>query len=177
MTSWAGPPLPRQQAGALAPNGHPQLGTSPTPVPFPDTMRTKETESHKGEVAGPGPREQWPWSPGSWLGHLGRAPPGRPAPVSFHGFTFLGFDTWKTVSAPIWTSAAKRSQPRGKVPPQPGLGPLCPREGTRGPAGGSHPLGTHRRLQGGSGCQGDSGDGGQPQPSAPAVYMDGRSLV
>lgn len=116
----------------MAPNDHPQLGTSPVPVPFPDTLRAKETESHRGEVAGPRPQEQRLWSPGSWLGHLqgfpprrlGRAPPGHPAHVSFHSFAFVGFDTWKAVSAPIWPLVAKRSRPRWEVPPPSGLSAL-----------------------------------------------------
>lgn len=152
------------------------------PVPFPDTLRAKETESHRGEVAGPGPREQWPWSPGSWLGHLQGLPHGvwagprrAVAHVSFHSFAFEGFDTWKAVSAPIWTSAAKRSKPPGKVPrPQASLPSVrAPGDPVGAPTPSAHTDTPGR--EGGSSCQG--GVGGTAPTSALALSCHGGSLV
>lgn len=186
MTSWAGPHPPRQQAALWRPNGHPQLGTSPTPVPFPDTMRAKETESHKGEVAGPGPREQWPWSPGSWLGHLQGLPRGiwagpRQAvlPLSASTVSLSWVSTPGRLFPPLFGHRPPSGPSRGgRSCPNLASGLSALSEGTRGPAGGSHPPpGTRRHLQGGSSWQGDSGAGGQPQPSAPAVCLHGRTLL
>lgn len=189
MTSWAGPHPPRQQAALWQPNGHPQLGTSPTPVPFPDTMRAKETESHKGEVAGPGPREQWPWSPGSWLGHLQGLPRGiwagpRQAvlPLSASTVSLSWVSTPGRLFPPLFGHRPPSGPSRGgRSCPNLASGLSALSEGTRGPAGGSQPppprahADTSRGAPAGRGTLG-LGDSPNLQPRL-SVYMDGRSLV
>lgn len=126
-------------------------GDLPCVCPIPPQF--EETESHRGEVAGPGPREQRPRGPGLWAGASAGLLPRRwgpagslPARVSFQ-FHFVSFDTWRPVPAPVQTAAANSPGLTGMSAAR----PPCPRRGR--PTGTPPPQHTHRHLREGAGLQ------------------------
>lgn len=136
MTNWAGPGGPRQQAGRSAQRSPSQWVCL---CPPPD-LRAKETESYRGEVAGPGPQEQEAQIPACGLGHLQGA--GRlskaltgPSCPAVSSFTSAGFDTWKAAPAQSLLAAAGSLGLRGSPPlhqrPLPGLSDPSALQGRR----------------------------------------------
>ena len=139
------------------------MGTSLVSDPFPHSLRAKETESHRGEVAGPGPPEQGPWSPGLWArasagpppSAFGQGPGGPFLPVSVSSF-ILWISTPGRLFRPSVDSSCQAVRASGACLP-PGISGLS--EGSRWRP---HPLSTHPDTSGRE--QGSSCPWGQAQP-------------
>lgn len=136
---------PRQWVGHSGAKHSPsQWDPNPCLSPLPSSLRAKETESHREEVAGPGPessghralacalgirRSHWrpPWP--SPCRCLSKAPPGPSGPFcSFHSFTFNNFDIWKSAPTPTHNSRRQAAQASGEDSPFISVPsrPLCP---------------------------------------------------